>query len=82
MTTIVYSKRDIRNPFGDIIHYKDKAYEVTKLDGEIFNNEFWALQCELIGNEFPIVETEYIRDNFYTTEEYRDNAINLILFGK
>ena len=70
----VYPKEDIRNRFDQIIWYKDKVYECSKLE----NCDLWLVTCELIGNEYPILDMYEILSKFYTIEDQRDMKINAV----
>lgn len=71
----IYPKEDIKNGFGQIIWYKNKSYECSQME----DYDFWIVTCELIANEYPILEMDEIVSQFYTTEDQRDMRINDVL---
>jgi hypothetical protein len=78
----LYPKKDIKNMWGQIIWHKDKVYNATKmLNPPGYENELddYVVQCELIGNEYPMLSMEEINQSFYTEEQLRDLQINKII---
>jgi hypothetical protein len=85
---LIYPKEDIINPFGQVLFKKGKGYEcekVTWFDNHLpeENNEVflpnYVVKCELIANEYPILNWEYIKKKFNTIEDIRNNNIETII---
>lgn len=82
----IYPKEDIKNAFDQIIWYKHKVYECSKLEEQKnFSREstkdfdLWVVTCEIIGNEYPILKMDEILSKFYTIEDQRDMRISEVL---
>lgn len=76
----LYPKKDYKNVFGGTIWYKDQVYECSQLsEGEGTLKSYYIVTCELIGNEYPILEMSEILDKFYLESDIRDKKINNFL---
>lgn len=66
--------------FGQIIWHKEKIYECSLLsENEDPLKSDYVVTCELIGNEYPIMEMCEILEKFYLESEIRDKKINNFL---
>jgi len=67
--------------WGQIIWYKDKVYNATKMPNPPgYEDELddYVVQCELIGNEYPMLSMEEINKRFYTEEQLRKINLQVI----
>lgn len=76
MQTIkILAKKDIYGGLGFKIYTKGKLYEATYIKD--YNS--WVLDSDVIVNERPIYDNDFVKENFLFPEDIRDNNINIIL---
>ena len=73
----IYPKKDIKNPYGQIIYHKGKGYECESFFKS--QEEYYVVYCDLFSNEYPMMTMEEIRKIFFLENEMRDEKINKLL---
>lgn len=76
MQTIkILAKKDIYGGLGFKIYTAGKLYEATYIK----DYDSWVLDSDVIVNERPIYDSNFVKENFLFPEDIRDNNINIIL---
>lgn len=76
MQTIkILAKKDIYGGLGFKIYTEGKLYEATYIE----DYDGWVLDSDIVVNERPIYDNNFVKENFLFPEDIRDNNINIIL---